>query len=121
MNGYFQLVIGKAGTAVKVFGATDGDPEITTNEITEYLDRNRLGYDVLVVNEAVKKMDGEPVYFTPNRANPVREQYNMIISEDQMSVIVRFYPPSENIGLAKKVHSGLLQRNPNELFGQPNI
>ncbi len=97
MNGYFQLVIGKAGTAVKVFGATDGDPEITTNEITEYLDRNRLGYDVLVVNEAVKKMDGEPVYFTPNRANPVREQYNMIISEDQMSVVVRFYPPSENI------------------------
>ena len=55
MNGYFQLVIGKAGTAVKVFGATDGDPEITTGEITEYLDRNRIGYDVLAVNDAVKK------------------------------------------------------------------
>ena len=97
MNGYFQLVVGKAGTAVKVFGATDGDPEVTTGEITEYLDRNRIGYDILSVNEAVKKMGGEPVYFTQNKANPIREQYTMTIAEDQMSVTLRFYPPSENI------------------------
>lgn len=97
MNGYFQLVIGKAGTAVKVFEATDGDPDITTGEITEYLDRNRIGYDIIAVNEAVKKMGGEPVYFTQNKANPVREQYLMTIADDQMSVSLRFFPPSENI------------------------
>lgn len=96
MNGYFQLVVGKAGTAVKVFGATDGDPEVETNEITEYLDRNRIGYDILAVNEAVKKLDGEPVYFTQNKVSHVREQYVMTISDDQMSVSVRFYPPSED-------------------------
>ena len=55
MNGYFQLIIGKSGTGVRVFDATDGCAEVTTGEITEYLDRNRIGYDILAVNEAVKK------------------------------------------------------------------
>ena len=96
MNGYFQLVIGRAGTAIRVYGATDNDPEVTTGEITEYLDRNRIGYDIISVNEATKKM-GEPVYFTQNKASSVREQYVMTIAEDQMSVVVRYYPPSENV------------------------
>lgn len=97
MNGYFQLVIGKSGTGVRVFDATDGCAEVTTGEITEYLDRNRIGYDILAVNEAVKKKGAEPVYFTQNKVNPVREQYVMTIAQDQMSVSVRFYPPSENV------------------------
>lgn len=97
MNGYFQLVIGRSGTGVRVYGGTDGDPDVTIGEITEYLDRNRIGYDILAVNEAVKKQGGEPVYFTQNKVNPVREQYVMTISNDQMIVFVRFYPPSVNV------------------------
>lgn len=95
MNGYFQLTHEKAGTSLRVFDATEGGEEISTREITDYLDKHKIGYDIVAIDKAVKNSHGEPVSFSSSKIDPIRETYILNIADDLMSVTVRFYPPSE--------------------------
>ncbi|WP_081676469.1 DUF342 domain-containing protein [Butyrivibrio sp. NC3005] len=97
MNGYFQLVAGKNGTAIKVFRGTNGDPDATAREITEYLHVNGLDFNPTALDNAIRKGDGEPVDIIATALEkPIPESFDIDMSLDQMEVTVRFYPPSEN-------------------------
>lgn len=95
MNGYFQLVISDAGTAVKVIAPTDGGRPVNTPDVREYLDKRSITYDLVALDKAVSAADGNPVTINTARIMPERESYRLDISDDEMTATAFFYPPSE--------------------------
>lgn len=99
-NGYFQLVCGGGGTALKIFNPKDGGAVVSTKEITEYLNRFKINFDLLTLSKEVQdalSSQGEEHFIALN-ADPsmeIRESYLLSVSQDHMLVSARFYPPSQ--------------------------
>ncbi len=112
MNGYFQLVITPKGTGIKVFPPRDSGEPLNVNDVRDYLDERKIQYDVVLVNEAVTKADGNVSIFTEAQILPEREACRFDISKDRMTVTAFFYPPSEGAELMteKEVLSSLAYR-----------
>lgn len=94
-NGYFKLVKAVGGFGVMLVPPTDGGEEIKMLELTTYLERAQVPYDI----SNIKKLIGEhtkSVCFLDRKDCPaINEQYQLTVSEDSMSVSVRFIPASE--------------------------
>ncbi len=99
MNGYFQLVITPKGTGLKVFPPTDEGKPLNVNDVRDYLEERKIQYDVVLVNEAVTKADGNVVIFSEAQVLPEREGCKLDISKDRMTVTAYFYPPSDGAEL----------------------
>ncbi len=99
MNGYFQLVITPKGTGIKVFPPTDGGEPLNVNDVRDYLDDRKIQHDVVVINDAVTKAEGNVVIFTQAQVLPEREGVKIDMSKDHMTVTAFFYPPSEGAEL----------------------
>ncbi len=99
MNGYFQLVITPKGTGIKVFAPTDGGEPLNVNDVRDYLDDRKIEHDVVIINDAVTKAEGNVVIFTQAQILPEREGCKFDISKDRMEVTAFFYPPSEGADL----------------------
>ena len=97
MNGYFQLMITDQGTGIKVFAATDGGISITTPGIREYLDQRGISYDLVALDQAVGKADGNVQIISPNKIMPERGACRLTVSDDEMTVTGYFYPPSDGL------------------------
>ncbi len=112
MNGYFQLVITPKGTGIKVFAPTDDGTPLNVNDVRDYLDERKIPYDVVIVNDAVTKSEGNVVIFTAEKVLPEREGCKFDISKDHMTVTAFFYPPSEGAELMneKEVLASLAYR-----------
>lgn len=100
-NGYFQLVCGADGTALKLFAPVDGGKPITVKEVTEYLTRFGISFDISAISNAIQEavMSQKAEYqVTLNRnfSMEMRESYELHLSEDKMLATARFYPPSVN-------------------------
>lgn len=133
-NGYFQIICGNSGTALKVFPPKDGGAPIAIREVMEYLNRFGIKYDLLMLNQGiVNSFDSETEYvFTLNldSALELRENYVLTISPDKMQAYARFYPPSENgermtIGeflgdlVHKSIRFGILEEEIAGFFANP--
>ena len=112
MNGYFQMVITPKGTGIKVFPPTDTGETLDVNIVRDYLDDRKIQYDVVLVNEAVTKADGNVVIFTETQVLPEREGCRFDVSKDRMRVTAIFYPPTEGAELIteKEVMDSLAYR-----------
>ena len=112
MNSYFQLVITPKGTGIRVFPPSDGGEKLNVNDVRDYLDERKIEYDVVVINDAVTKADGEVVMFNQTQVSPEREACRYEIAKDHMSVTAFFYPPTEGAELMteKEVYSSLAYR-----------
>ncbi len=95
MNGYFQMVITPKGTGIKVFAPTEDGHPLNVNDVRDYLDDRKIQYDVMIINEAVTKADGEVVMFTEAQMLPELEGCKFDVSKDRMTVTAFFYPPTE--------------------------
>ena len=100
-NGYFQLVCGPQGTGLKVFAPKDGGEAVNVKEVMEYLTRNQIPYDTPALskglqNAAASRQEIYLLMLNREACIEVNESYSLLASEDRMSVIVRFYPASEN-------------------------
>ena len=98
-NGYFQVVCGSNGTALKVFAPKDGGAAVSTKEVMEYLNRFGIKYDLHLLNKGVQDALSSQVgeYFFALNADPsleIRESYQLFVSQDRMLVTARFYAPS---------------------------
>lgn len=133
-NGYFQIICGNSGTALKVFPPRDGGAPVAIREIMEYLNRFGVKYDLLMLNQGIMNSFGsETEYvFTLNLdvALEIRENYVLTISPDKMQAYARFYPPSENgermtmgefLGdlVHKSIRFGILEDEIAEFFANP--
>ena len=96
MNGYFQMVITPKGTGIKVFAPTEDGHPLNVNDVRDYLDDRKIQYDVVIINEAVTKADGEVVMFTEAQMLPEREGCKFDVSKDRMTVTAFFYPPTQD-------------------------
>ena len=99
MNGYFQLVITPKGTGIQVFPPTDGGEPLHVNDVRDYLEDRKIEYDVVLVNDAVTKAEGNVAIFTQAQILPEREGCKFDVSKDRMTVTAFFYPPTEGAEL----------------------
>lgn len=100
-NGYFQLVCSSSGTALKIMAPKDGGAHVFVREIMDYLTLHGITYDAGIVNKGLqdaRNSEKDEYLFPINRdiTSEIRESYRLTVSQNKMTVIVRFYPPSAN-------------------------
>lgn len=98
MNGYFRLAIGEGGVGVTLFAPTDGGAPINIKELSAYLDRNKIPYDLKMLNETINNLKSGKVSLrlSPERMLPVAESCIIAVDGSRMKAIARFYPPSDS-------------------------
>lgn len=95
MNGYFQLVEDSGHVGVKIFPPTDGGEKARVNEVMEYLTSRGIICDLSVLNQTINSAENPVVLKLRAGECPKEdENYKLEISEDNMTVTARFYPPS---------------------------
>lgn len=98
-NGYFQLVCDAKGTALKIMAPKKGGSHVFVREIMDYLSLQGIMYDAVTLNAGLqnaRNSDAEEYQFQINgdTVAEVRESYKLNVSQNKMTVIVRFYAPS---------------------------
>ena len=94
-NGYFQLVVKDDGTYIHFIPPEDDGDPIDTRELEDYLSLKRLFYDRIECVSQAKKNEDILYKLNTDVIRPVDEYMVFDISDDKMSVICRFYPPSQ--------------------------
>lgn len=95
MNAYFQLDNTPRGTYLTIFRETDGGDKININELAEYLTQRNISFDIADLNKrinAISKIGA--VQLDIAIRYPESESLSVKISEDKMTAVCRFYPPS---------------------------
>lgn len=94
-NGYFKLVKTTGGCGVKLFPPTDGGEEIKLLDLVTYLDKAQIGYDIAAIKKAAVEQKEYVVFLSTSECPAFDEEYILEVSEDAMTAIVRFIPPTE--------------------------
>lgn len=94
-NGYFQLVNIQNGFGIKCIPPQEGGEEIQINEVIDYLNKRNLTCDLLQLKRIAAAGTEQTLFLAPGVCPAEQESYQMDISDDYMTVTVRFYPPSE--------------------------
>lgn len=134
-NGYFQLICGGSGTAIKLFKPVDGGAPVTVRELMEYLVTHSISYDTVALNKNIQDFEEsdeqEAVYqLNIDPSLEVRESYHLAVSQDKLMVVARFYPPSQGGGrmtaeefkndlAVKKIVHGIIDDKINAFFRNP--
>lgn len=94
-NGFFQLVIKPEGVFVKIFPARNGGNPVVFEELTEYLDGRKIGYDLKTLHNHVMSAR-EPVLLPLSKEQiyPEGEKLTIHVDASKMAAIGRFIPPS---------------------------
>ncbi len=96
-NGYFQLDIQGDGTYLIIFPPENGGQRADVKEICDYLDRKAIsGYDMGAIKSLVAAAETEKKRFkiTDEVTIDCDESVFVRISQDNMTAVARFYPPS---------------------------
>lgn len=98
VNGYFQLQMNENGTYVRLFPPKPGGAEIRVDEVKEYLISKGYTPDIVAISKSLDALT-EPtdIKISDKKGHAESETFKLIISEDKMQAIARFYPPS-NLG-----------------------
>lgn len=96
MNSYFQLDLRAEGTFLKIYPATEGGEKIDINELADYLKRKSIPYDIAELNRQVRanEVNGGTFQLDTMKRYPERELISVYITDDKMTAVARFYPPS---------------------------
>ncbi len=96
-NGYFKLVNEQNGYGVKLVQPKDGGEAIRIGELLEYLDGLGVGYDRKRIEMLLMDEEAEDsVYHLGSDQCPsYPETYHLDVSDDDMTVYVRFIPASD--------------------------
>lgn len=98
-NGYFCIIPKGSETWVQLVAPEGSGSRVDLKEMEDYLTLHRIQHDRVPLLSAIgDKAEG---LFRVNREKvyPVPESSVLRVSQDGMSVIVRFYPPTEGAGL----------------------
>lgn len=96
-NSYFQLDIRKDGTYLKLFPPLENGQHITYDEVSNYLvDKKVHNYDIKALGHAITIAHSQAidVKLLSIPILPEDEYLKIVISQDQLYAIGRFYPPS---------------------------
>lgn len=104
-NGYFALMIQEHGTFLRMFPPAEGGEKISASEVGAYLTKEKIvAFDIREINRVILKMQDKPIdiLISSDKIIPASESLAIEISEDKMTVIGRFYPPSTDGRLLDK-------------------
>lgn len=93
-NGYFRLVEIGQEYGLQLISPTDGGKHIMIAEVVDYLESNKLVYDLSVLREKIESNEDAVVVLGKGACPAFPESYVLHISEDKMAATIRFYPPS---------------------------
>lgn len=98
MNGYFQILMDEMGVKLKLVPPTDGGNQISIKELTLYLDREKIPYDLKGLNSELISLKDQPkiLFMTDQKMLPISETCIISVSQDRMLASARFYPASDN-------------------------
>jgi len=97
VNAAFQVICEESCTKLRLTPATNGGRSLDTGGIIDYLNFNRIDFQLPELNQAIHTLS-EEVIITLNykHSHPIRESVVTEISEDCMTCIGKFTPPSDN-------------------------
>lgn len=96
-NGFFQLLIKNDGTYLKLYDCQSGGYPIQYDEVSSYLIDNKLfEFDKIAIGKALSTLDGgtATVKISNARLYSHDELIKVMITEDRMRAVARFYPPT---------------------------
>lgn len=95
MNGYFRLQINTGNTGIIIYPPTEGGTPVDVSEIMQYLTVKQITYDAKEIGKTMAELK-EPteVLINLDTRFPEQEIFFTRISQDRMTVVARFYPPS---------------------------
>lgn len=94
-NGYFRLVSCTDGYGVALYQPKGGGEEIGIEELAEYLDGIKAGYERKRLEMIILGEEDGCYRLGSGPCPPVPETYRLTVSEDGMFASARFIPPSE--------------------------
>ncbi len=95
MDASFQLICDEKGAKLKLFPATDGGAPIEISDLVDYLNFSKIEFLVPDVSKAVADLTEETTLeLNTNPTPPIAESLKIEFTEDNMTCIGRFLPPS---------------------------
>lgn len=94
-NGYFQIVNIQNGYGIKLFPPHSGGEVVRINEVIDYLGKRNISCDPVKLRKVISADTEQILPLAPGVCPAEQESYLMDVSEDSMTVTVRFFPPSE--------------------------
>ncbi|MBP9996753.1 MAG: DUF342 domain-containing protein [Lachnospiraceae bacterium] len=97
MDAKFQVICDNDCTKLKLTPATDGGKELEIGDIVDYLNYNRIDFQIPELNQAIAGLSTELVIKINDDKNlPIREAMLIDIRDENMTCACRFMPPSDN-------------------------
>ena len=95
MNGFFQVETTPQGTKLRIFAPKDGGVRCDYNEVKQYLMRMGIGFEAMAINILANSGQEEGEIVINNQYYPpINETFVVMVSQDHMTAVARFYPPS---------------------------
>ena len=103
-NAYFHLQIKEDGTYLRLYDSEPGGLSLNYDEISNYLiDKKIYEYDKIALGRGIANIRQIlEVKLTSAIIHPQDEYVRVIIDEDKMKAVCRFYPPSNEGNLLTK-------------------
>ncbi len=98
-NGYFRLDVREGETFLILYGSKEGGRPVDMNELENYLKLRNINYEKMSLSSAVMENKDTTVRLNREKIYEVNESSGVFVSDDKMTVKIRFYPPSKNGGL----------------------
>ncbi len=118
MDASFQLICDSKGARLRLIPATDGGAPIEIGTLVDYLNFSKIEFLVPEVSKAVADLTEETTLeLNSNPCSPVAEQLSLELTEDNMSCVGRFFPPSEGGSLNEFVDIEAALRSAGVVFG----
>ena len=83
------------GFGLKLVPPGDGGENVKINEVMDYLDHNRIDYDLSLLKENLLKEQETIMFLGSGECPVIAEDYVLDVSEDRMEAAIKFYPPTE--------------------------
>lgn len=97
MNGYFQIIAKTVGVYLRCYPPKGDGRPINMKEVLDYLETEKLPYDVKVLNETLNGLvDEQDILLTTDKIMPIKEKCMVSVSFDKMKASICLYPPSTN-------------------------
>ena len=95
MNGYFNVVVGSKGNFITIIPPTDDGKPVSLQEIMVYLNDHKINFDLKRLNDGFNEANPDkPILLNMDRMLPISGACSIIMSQDKLTAVARFYPPS---------------------------
>ncbi|PKM95736.1 MAG: hypothetical protein CVU84_02735 [Firmicutes bacterium HGW-Firmicutes-1] len=101
MDGYFEIKEMEDGMYIEVVSPTEDGNKVTIGEITTKLQERNIEYNITSITDALENIDHQPLFKISELSELKEEEvveeiveknFNLYVSDDQMKLIVKFFP-----------------------------